>query len=452
MRRAACLACLALACLAVPALAASPPRLPADLKAALERSKRIEDRLRRGEWALAESEARTALTTDAEHGEMEDPAKLVTYLAVAEEGQGRHEDAAWHWQAVRGMTEIVDVSAFGAPGEALAKLPVRRADEAPAGLAVRKEGDGGPPLTPAHRISGEEAKLPASPRRTIPLGIHVQAIVDTEGRARQPVVIASTSPVLTYAVLEAMRGWRFTPAQADGQPVASFYDLDAPVQRPLERVVDLSKSALAEPLQLLKAGRYAEAEKRVESLWRRALNEQQNDQPASFFGVAMLEKALAEAGLGREDGAICRYQAAQSLEPGLYGSDLSAFGAAGALLMRHPWGSETQIRRVTPHATPGEGVVAGQEVRRPEIVSRKSPGFPEYARLSRLDGTVIVSSVITETGTPRRLLLMRPGSTVGYDASALDALCDWRFKPATWKGQPVKVYYTLTVNFEIRHP
>jgi outer membrane biosynthesis protein TonB len=38
---------------------------------------------------------------------------------------------------------------------------------------------------------------------------------------------------------------------------------------------------------------------------------------------------------------------------------------------------------------------------------------------------------------------------VPFAASALDAVCDWRFKPATLDGRPVKVYYTLTVNFEI---
>ena len=187
--------------------------------------------------------------------------------------------------------------------------------------------------------------------------------------------------------------------------------------------------------------------------------EQRSDQTASFFGMIMIEKALAEAGLGREDGAICRYHAAQALEPRLYAADLSAFGAAGALLMRHPWRSEPgRIRHLEPHlavpplgSKPGEAV-ATDEVVKPEIVSRRSPDFPAYARNTRLDGTVIAEAVITERGTSLGLSLLKPGPTPGFDASALDALCDWRFKPATWKGQPVKVYYTLTVNFEVgRH-
>jgi TonB family protein len=286
----------------------------------------------------------------------------------------------------------------------------------------------------------------------------VQAIVDAQGRVREPVVVASTSSTLTYVVLEAMRGWRFTPAQAGGQPVASFYELKVPVQRPLDRVIDFSKSALAASFELLKAGRYAQAEKKVQSLWQRARIERQSDQTADFFGVALIAKALAEAGLGREDGAICRYQAAQTLEPRLYGAELSAFGTAGALLMRHPWRSEGGlIRRVMPHitiptasSTLAEALGTDQTITRPEIVSRRSPEFPEFARLSRLDGTVIVESIVTESGTLRSPLLLKPSPMAGYDAMALDALCDWRFKPATWLGQPVKVYYTLTVNFQVQ--
>ena len=32
--------------------------------------------------------------------------------------------------------------------------------------------------------------------------------------------------------------------------------------------------------------------------------------------------------------------------------------------------------------------------------------------------------------------------------AALDAIRTWRFEPARFKGEPVNVYYTLTVNFK----
>jgi len=457
MRRAACLACFALAFRAVPTLVPKVPEEPAAFTMSSERTDRIQDLLKRGEWARAEAEARAGLAEDVKDTE-KDHTTLVAYLAVAEEGLGHHEDAAWHWHEAQAMTGDAHAPSFGAPGEALAKLPVRRLDEAPAGLAVRREGDGGPPLTPARWISGGEAKL--SGTRRYPLGIHIQAIVDAEGRVRQPVVTASTSSMLTYAALEAIRGWRFVPAQAEGRPVASFYELKIPPSWSLDRVVALSKGPLTDPLQLLKEGHYAQAEKKVESVWERVRNEALTDQSAGFFGVALLEKALAEAGMGQEDAAICRYQAAQTLEPRLYSASLAAFGAAGSLLMQHPWGSErrSSIRPLTSHhEVPGlgpslsEALVPHQgEVTRPEILSRRTPEFPRYARRFRISGATIIESVITERGTPRELLLLKPGPTPGLDASVLDAICDWRFKPSTWNEQPIKVYYTLTVNFEVQ--
>jgi TonB family protein len=39
---------------------------------------------------------------------------------------------------------------------------------------------------------------------------------------------------------------------------------------------------------------------------------------------------------------------------------------------------------------------------------------------------------------------------MGLDQSAMDAVKTWRFKPATLHGQPVKVYFNLTVNFTLQ--
>lgn len=189
-------------------------------------------------------------------------------------------------------------------------------------------------------------------------------------------------------------------------------------------------------------------------------NEPLTDQSAGFYGVALLEKALAEAGLGQEDAAICRYQAAQTLEPRLFSADLASFGAAGSLLMQHPWGSERRSSIVPVTSLPeipvlgpsrGQILVSGQgEVTRPEVLSRRLPEFPLYARRFRINGSTSIESIITERGAPRELLLLEPGPTPGYDAGVLDAICDWRFKPSTWKGQPIKVYYTLTFNFQVQ--
>ncbi|HEX8411559.1 MAG TPA: energy transducer TonB [Thermoanaerobaculia bacterium] len=42
-----------------------------------------------------------------------------------------------------------------------------------------------------------------------------------------------------------------------------------------------------------------------------------------------------------------------------------------------------------------------------------------------------------------------PPPPLGLDQAALNAVRQWKFKPGTLNGQPVPVYYNLTVNFRI---
>jgi TonB family protein len=39
---------------------------------------------------------------------------------------------------------------------------------------------------------------------------------------------------------------------------------------------------------------------------------------------------------------------------------------------------------------------------------------------------------------------------MGLSESAVDAVRQWRFKPATLDGRAVSVYFTLTVKFELQ--
>lgn len=406
---------------------------------------RIDQLLRRGDWAAAEASARAWITEEV-NDQGEDIPTLLAQLAVAEEGQGRHEDALWHWQVAQGMKWIPDVLRYGAPGQLLAGRSARRFDQAPSGVYVRREGDGAAPLTPTRKLSGEDARLPAT-YRSFPRGIQAQVIIDQHGQVREPVVMASTFPALTYLVLEAMRGWRFTPAQVGGEAVASFYELKVPRAEPLDQLGDFSKSVLAKPLEMLRAGRYADAQKNLKQTWAGALEDAQ--QTRAFLGMELLLQALADSGLGREAAAICRYHAAQTLEPRLYGADLSGFGAPGALLMRHPWvAPESECQPDDPGG--GRRTSTVEIPADPEVVDRRYPIFPEYARRAGIQGKVVIESILTEAGAARDAVILLPGASAGLDAEALNTFCDWRFRPATLQGHPVKVLYSLTVSFEIR--
>lgn len=39
---------------------------------------------------------------------------------------------------------------------------------------------------------------------------------------------------------------------------------------------------------------------------------------------------------------------------------------------------------------------------------------------------------------------------MGLDQKALEAVREWKFEPATLDGEPVAVYYNLTINFTLQ--
>ncbi len=88
----------------------------------------------------------------------------------------------------------------------------------------------------------------------------------------------------------------------------------------------------------------------------------------------------------------------------------------------------------------------GSEVVRPEKLFGHPPVYDDNARRSEVRGTVMVEAVIDEEGCiqkPRVCKSVHPS----LDLATLDAVRRWVFRPAELNGTPVKVYYTLTVNF-----
>lgn len=88
-------------------------------------------------------------------------------------------------------------------------------------------------------------------------------------------------------------------------------------------------------------------------------------------------------------------------------------------------------------------------ITRPEILERVDPRYPELDRRARSQGVVVVEAVIDEQGRVRNVTILR-GLSRGLDQATIDAVSRWRFKPATLDGRPVKIYYSLTVNFKVQ--
>jgi TonB family protein len=104
---------------------------------------------------------------------------------------------------------------------------------------------------------------------------------------------------------------------------------------------------------------------------------------------------------------------------------------------------------------PGESasdlpVAAGGGVIRPEVIesSRVLPVYPEEAQRARLEGLVVLKVVIDEHGKVGNVEVLRSVGH-GFDEAAVAAVRQWRFRPATRDGKPIKVVHVIPFEFRL---
>ncbi len=98
-----------------------------------------------------------------------------------------------------------------------------------------------------------------------------------------------------------------------------------------------------------------------------------------------------------------------------------------------------------PPAEEGPVYVIGG-IEPPEALDAPMPRFPELARQVGRDGLVVLQAVIDREGRVQEVQVLR-GAPFGMTEAAVEAVRGWRFRPATRDGDPVAVYYQLTVRF-----
>lgn len=99
-----------------------------------------------------------------------------------------------------------------------------------------------------------------------------------------------------------------------------------------------------------------------------------------------------------------------------------------------------------PGGTGDAPLPVGGNVKPPIAVLRVEPVYSEIARRARIQGIVIIAATIDRDGNVVDARVIKP-LPYGLDEAALRAIRQWKFRPGTLNGQPVPVYYNLTVNF-----
>ncbi len=93
-------------------------------------------------------------------------------------------------------------------------------------------------------------------------------------------------------------------------------------------------------------------------------------------------------------------------------------------------------------AVPLQGVV-----KQPTLIKKVDPIYPAEARKNGVQGVVILEAKIDESGRVIDVMILR--SVPQLNQAAVDALKQWVYEPMKIDGKPTKVFFTVTVRFQL---
>jgi TonB family protein len=100
---------------------------------------------------------------------------------------------------------------------------------------------------------------------------------------------------------------------------------------------------------------------------------------------------------------------------------------------------------------PSNGVYhIGGGVSAPILRYAPNPRYTDAARLAQFQGVAIVGLIVDENGNVRNVHTDRPIG-MGLDEKAIEAVQQYRFSPAMYKGKPVAVEINIEVNFRLNN-
>ena len=103
--------------------------------------------------------------------------------------------------------------------------------------------------------------------------------------------------------------------------------------------------------------------------------------------------------------------------------------------LRHSWDSDYRL-------------VDGEEVTAPVVLEKTPPSYTPEAKEAKHQGRVVLRAVIDAEGLVQDVEVVE-GQPYGLSEAAASAVRAWRFQPALCSGEPVAVFYLLTVNFRL---
>lgn len=85
---------------------------------------------------------------------------------------------------------------------------------------------------------------------------------------------------------------------------------------------------------------------------------------------------------------------------------------------------------------------------KPRAISRSAMEYPASAMQKHIKGYVVVNLLIEKDGSVEMAQVLESNPAGVFDNAALSGVRGWRFSPAKYKGQPVKVWAKQKIRFD----
>jgi protein TonB len=127
---------------------------------------------------------------------------------------------------------------------------------------------------------------------------------------------------------------------------------------------------------------------------------------------------------------------------------VAATAAAIAAFTPTPAPTEVIVAAPEPtHTPPPTATPAPAKEIPPTILKVVKPAYPSVALKARIGGLVILRVLVSETGQPLEIEVVRPGNA-GLTEAAISAVRRWTFNPARKGDVPVRAWTTVPIPFE----
>jgi len=84
----------------------------------------------------------------------------------------------------------------------------------------------------------------------------------------------------------------------------------------------------------------------------------------------------------------------------------------------------------------------------PRVIDRVNPRYPAEAKRANVGGAVVIRAIVRKDGSVDEVEVLKD-LPYGLGEAAAESVRQWKFRPGTYRGEPIDVYYTVTVNYRM---